>query len=352
MRKSKFLALATVLLAMGLTACGGGTKSSAAGGSSSAPGKSSSAPASSSKAPTGKSISISDISLVNEDNKVYVRVTGTQSNYTADDFKWAWGLMNNDTSEFVDGKETPEAADFKAATFDSNKQFIVKYCLTDLASLKSGDFFQVYGGTPENYANIPFENTANAASDATRHYYLRTDKSNAIVFDSIQPIKFTKASIVNVAQADLPTGVTNAGPYIKFGGANTANLTVDMIAAWDEAGNLAGNFQRVTAPDGQAYQLHAHAAEERFYKIEGNDVFFYCYIGFALTGEGWMTHFDCVSGNAGANLQFENSIWGGADNTYTIGDNTYRVYADKTNHGGSEAEFWGCLGFTVNIDEQ
>ena len=349
MRKSKFFALTTVLLAMGLTACGGGGDKSSTAASVA---KSSQKPTTTSKAPSGKSVSVSDISLVSENSKVYVKVTGTQSNYTADDFKWAWGLMNNDTSEFVDGKEAPEAADYKAATFDAtSKAFTVKYCLTDLASLKSGDFFQVYGGTPESYGNIAFENTATAASDATRHYYLRTDKNNAIVFDSIQPIKFTKASIVNIAAADLPTGVTNAGPYIKFGGANTANLTVDMIKAWDDAGNLAGNFQRVTVPDGSAYMLHDHVAEERFYKIEGDDVFFYCYIGFAVDGEGWMTHFDCVSGNSGANLQFENSIWGGADNTYVIGENTYRVYADNKGHGSNEAEFWGCLGFTVNIAE-
>lgn len=354
MRKSKFIAMTTVLLAMGLTACGGGNASDSKSSAKSSGGNNSSqisgSTSSSKPAPTGKSVSISDISLANEDGKVYVKVTGTQANYTADDFKWAWGLKTNgDAGEFVDGKETPEVADFKAATFDAtSKAFTVKYCLTDLTDLVSGSFYQVYGGTPESYANIPFENTAAAARDATRSYYLRTDQANSIVFDSIQPIKFTKASIVNVAADELPTGVTEAGPYIKFGGVNEANLTVEMIAEWETAGKLAGNFQRVS---GGGYTLHNHAAAERFYKIEGDDVFFYCYIGFAADGEGWMTHFDCVSGNSGANLQFDNSIWGGAENTYTIGEDTYRVYADKFNHGGSEAEFWGCLGFTRNVEE-
>lgn len=347
MRKTKLFMLIPMLMSMGLAACTNSVASSTAPSSSSAQ-PSSSKPSSSSKSSTSaassKTVTITSIKLGNEDGKAYVLVDGTQTNYTAEEFTWAWGLRVRN-GDFVNGKETPAATDFKTATFDaSSKSFSLKYCLTDL-DLTSGSFYEVYGGTPISYGLIEFTNTNTGARDATRSYYLRTDEGNSIVFDSIQPIKFTKASIVN-NPANLPAGKTE-GLYIKFGGVNEANLTTDIIAGWEKDGKVAGNFQRVIGGD---YQVHTHTADERFYTIEGEDVFFYCYIGFIASGEGWMTHFDCVSGNSTANLQFDNSIWGGAENTYTVGNDIYRVYADNKSHGSKETEFWGCLGVTRNAE--
>ena len=53
-----------------------------------------------------------------------------------------------------------------------------------------------------------------------------------------------------------------------------------------------------------------------------------------------MVHFDLVSGNNNANLQFDSTISG--ETAYTVGTATYKVYADK-NKGGEE-NYWGCLG--------
>ena len=348
MKIKKLLGLVMAMASLSIAACNGGNNDSTAKPNNSNSKTPASSQTSSSKSSsTSKSVSISDISLSNEDGKAYVKVTGTANNYAADEFKWAWGLkVYGDSGAFVDGKETPAADDYKAAEL-SGTSFTLKYNLTDL-TLTSGEFYQVYGGTPESYANIPFTNTNTGARDATRNYYLRTDKDNSIVFDSIQPIAFSKASVVNIDAADLPTGVTVAGPYLKFGGANEANLTVETINEWHDANKIAGNFQRVI---GGEYQLHNHVDEERFWAIEGDDVYFYCSIAFIADGEGWQTHFDCVSGNAGANLQFENTtFWGDAEHTYTIGADIYRVYADKNGHGGSEAGFWGCLGVTRNVE--
>jgi hypothetical protein len=313
--------------------------SSQPAGSSSQPSGSTSQPGGSTSQPVAqKSVSITECVLMTDtDGKAYVKVSGTQENYSSAEFKWAWGIkVNGDNGAFVDGKASPDEADYKAAAFDANKAFTVKYCLTDITALKSGDFYRVYGGTPESYADIAFTSTETAANDATRTYYLRTDQNNSFVFDSVQPIKFTKASVVNVAQADLPTGVTNEGAYVKFGGVNEKNITLDMLDAWHTAGYIAGNFQRVIG----GYSVHNHIDAERFWKIEGNDIFFYCYVGFIAEEEGWMTHFDLVSGNSGANLQFDNTIWG--EEAYTIGNAVYRVYADKTKSG--ESNYWGCLG--------
>lgn len=351
MKTKKILGVALLLGTMMLTACGGGNNSSSGGKASSGGNKTSQNTQSTQSSPkpstpsTAKSVSITEMKLANVEGKVYVVVKGTEANYKAEEFKWAWGLKTNgDSGEFIDGKETPEAADYKAATFDATtKAFEVKYCLTDL-TLTSGAYYQVYGGTPETYANIAFEDANTTARDQTRSYYLRTDQNNSIVFDAVQPISFTKAAVVDLAAADLPTGITNAGPYLKFGGANAANLTIADIDAWVADNKVAGNFQRVIG----GYQLHNHTAEERFYKIEGSDIFFYCYIGFIADGEGWMTHFDCVNGNSGANLQMDATFWGDADHTKVIGENTYRVYADKTKTG--EENFWSCLGVTLNYE--
>ena len=346
MKLKKLLGVVAVMGTLVISACGGNGSNSSAKPN---PGSSSRRPSTSTSIAPRKSVSIGEISLTNEEGKAYVKVTGTVANYTAAEFKWAWGLkINGDSGAFVDGKESPTAEDYKAAEFDAtSKAFTLKYNLTDL-ELTSGAFYQVYGGTPETYANIAFENTAAATRDATRNYYLRTDQQNSIVFDSIQPINFSKASVVNIEADDLPAGVTVAGPYLKFGGVNEANLTMDTIDEWAEAGKIAGNFQRVIGGD---YTLHDHVNSERFWKIEGEDVYFYCSIGFIASGEGWQTHFDCVSGNSGANLQFEDTtFWGDADHTYVFGEDTYKVYADKAGHGGSEAGFWGCLGVTRNAE--
>ena len=284
-----------------------------------------------------KSVSITECILMNDAGKAYVKVSGTQANYSATEFKWAWGIkVNGDSGAFVDGKATPEDADYQVVAFDANNAFTVRYCLTDIANLTSGAFYRVYGGTPETYGDVAFTTAETGARDASRSYYLRTDQNNSFVFDSVQPISFTKASVVNVAQADLPEGVTNPGAYLKFGGVNEAGITLDMLNEWHTAGKIAGNFQRVIG----GYSKHDHVDAERYWKIEGNDVFFYCYIGFVANGEGWMTHFDLVSGNSGANLQFANVIWG--EEEYVIDGASYRVYADSSKSG--ESNFYGCLG--------
>ena len=285
---------------------------------------------------TDKSVEITSISLANENNKAYIKVRGVQTNYTADNFKWAWGLMSQD-GNFDEGKEIPEASDYKKVAFEEDNSFSVNYCLTDLKNIHSGTLYRIYGGTPETYGDIPFQSNNFGASDATRKYYLRSDQENSLVFDNIQPISFTKASVVEVAESELPAGVTNAGAYVKFGGANSKNLTKDMIDSWHQDEKIAGNFQRVV---GGSYEIHAHVDEERFWKIEGNDVFFYCYVGFIEEGEGWMTHFDLVSGNSTANFQLDSTIKG--ETPYVVNGVTYRVYADKNASG--EENYWGCLG--------
>ena len=324
---------------------GAGDSTSAAGDSTSAADDSSAGDDSSggagdsgSEAPQ-KSITISAVTMVTENNKVYVKVSGTQANYSAAEFKWAWGLkVNGDNGEFVDGKAQPEAADFQAATFDSNNAFELKYSLSDIENLVSGTFYRVYGGTPESYNDIAFTDQQAGGKDALRSYYLRSDQQYSIVFDARQPVEFTKASVVKITAEDIPADATatQVGAYVKFGGANLRGYTAADIAELKANNKIAGNFQRVIG----GYSKHDHADTERFWKIEGDDLFFYCYVGFMADNEGWMVHFDMVNGNSGANLTFENVIWG--EQQYVIDGAGYRVYADSSKSG--ESNYYGCLG--------
>ena len=327
MKKRYFLATIAAFAAMTLAACGN---------AKSTPTKSqeqSVEPASQETGPVQK-VTVNSIRLGNEGEKAVITVTATQENYQAGELTWAWGLMAT-SGTFDYGKEHPDAADFKPVTFNS-AQFTVKLVLTEITTIKAGTLYIIYGGTPESYGEIDFESNQFGAHDATRNYYLRQDQNNALTFDNVQPFTYTKASIVEVAQADLPEGVTQAGAYLKFGGANSKNVTLADIKSWDEAGHIAGDFQRVNP----SYSVHAHEATERFYKIEGNEVYFYLYVGFIAEGEGWMTHFDLVSGNQSAGLNMGVTIAG--ETLYTVAGAGYKIYADSSKSG--EENYWGCLG--------
>ena len=290
---------------------------------------------STSRAPV-KSITNLSISLDenDEDEKVYITVKGTQKNYTSDDFSWAWGLMDRETSEFADGQAKPAASDFSKAEFDANNEFVIKYCLTDIKTIKAGRTYRVYGGTPETYADIQFANELYGASDATRKYYLRQDLEYSLTFDDIQPVAYSEAAIVKIAQSDLPDGVTNPGAYLKFGGQNTKNLTIDTINAWNEAGNIAGDFQCCIP----TYKTHTHTNDERFWAIEDDYIYFYLYCGFIEAKEGWMVHFDLVSGNPGAHLYVSTTYNG---ESFNIDGTTYKLYS---NQSGDEEHYWGAVG--------
>ena len=335
MKKHLSIGMMMVALVAMLAACGGNQNASAPAKESSQPKVSSSKPTTS-RAPA-KTVTDLEIRIGNEGDKAYATVTGTQQNFSADEFKWAWGIVDL-SGNFVYGKASPTDEDLQPLAFNSSNQFTVKLCLTDIDTIVPGTLYNIYGGPKECYNLIPFKTNMMGASDATRTYYLRQDQDNALTFDSVQPLTYTKASVVELAQTDLPDGVTQTGAYIKFGGANSKNLTMETINSWHEAGHIAGDWQRVI---GGGYELHVHDDTQRFWKIEENDVFFYLYVGFVAPGEGWMLHFDLVTGNQNAGLHFDGTDPEGQP-AYTIGGENYRIYGNRNKSG--EENYWGCLG--------
>ena len=333
MKKNNSFGAVLILLTVALSACGGGNAKSSSNKSKSKTPSSSVQSSSVSQGPK-KSVEVTSISLGNSNDKAYITVSGTQQNYTTDDFVWAWGLMASNSGTFEDGQQTPGAADFVKQSFNANGSFTVQYCLTDIENIHAGTLYRIYGGTPESYGYIPFASNQFGASDATRKYYLRQDQDNDLVFEYIQPITYSKASIVEVAAEGEFTG----GAYLKFGGANSKNLTMETINGWHEANKIAGDFQRVIPAD--SYSQHVHTDTERFWRIEGNEVYFYLYVGFIAENEGWMLHFDLVGGSTNAGAQ--TSVAFNGETPYTIDGATYKIYSDKNKSG--ESNYWGCLG--------
>lgn len=285
--------------------------------------------------PPAKTVKDLSISLLDSGGKAYIQVKGTQANYTAEEFKWAWGLKEQDGSSFADGKANPAAEDFQPATFDDNNQFTVRYCLTDITTIRAGQLYRIYGGTPETYDDIPFASNMFGAKDGTRKYYLRQDKDNSLVFDSIQPITWSMASIVELPENNALE--LAAGPYLKIGGVNAKSYTLDKVLELEQNSNIAGDFQLCV---GGTYSQHIIPREERGYEIDSTNFYVYLYCGFIQEGEGWMVHFDLVSGNVNAGLHTSTVFEG--ETAYTINGATYRIYSDQ-NKGGEE-NYWGCLG--------
>lgn len=278
------------------------------------------------------------------DNKVYLKIAGTQENHSAAEFKWAWGLAANGQEgavEFVYGKATPEAADFAALTFDASNAFTAELCLSDIAALSSGTF-TVYGGTPDTYRAINPIDENSSAKDGSFKYYIRTDL-NQICLDELPVVALEEAVVYNPG-ADLPTG-KQAGVYVKIGGAVKAGVNVDELT-------VKADFQRV-AP---GYSKHPNGGNfpenEMFWTKDtaNGKAYINLYVGFMAVGEKWMTHLGFNTNN-NPNCFMANDI---NDVEYKFGDDeinkVYTVNAKESE--GQQGTYYGCLGFSVARDHE
>ena len=162
-----------------------------------------------------------------------------------------------------------------------------------------------------------------------------------------RPIVFNARTDMGWYEETIDTGALNDTDLrdVRF----LVNHNTDMIPLARSRNNNANSTMQLT-PDEEgmairvdldtAYSLHDHADTERFWKVEGTKVYFYLYVGFIGEGEGWMLHFDLVSGNSSAGCGTSTKYNG--ETAYTIGEATYKIYSDSSKSG--EENFWGCLG--------
>ena len=380
----------TLLLALALGACQQGEKSSAPASSGKSASSQQSAPASSqqstpsstpsgdssqqpggdtSQQPGGDEKGVTISSLVFEkknDNKVYIKASGTQSGYTATDFLWAWGILTGGNQQgqgqgseltddsFIYGKAAPAAADCTVVAFNANKEFTAELCLTDvIAGVQdfSPALYTIYGGTPDTYAAITPTDASSKAQDTDYKYYVRDDQF-CIAIDKIPDVAFETAVLYKPSASELPSGKT-AGIYVKIGGDVKSGVNIADL-------EMSADFQRVLLDGSEqgAYQKHNIDNEtEFFWTTEGNKAYVNLYVGFMAAGEAWMTHL-------GFNVPETTTWWGGTEknipNCYMANDILDVVYnfasdglkmtvhaQESAGQSGGAAAYYGCLGFAV-----
>ena len=395
MKVKKVLGLSVLMASLMLAACNGGNKSSEASKQPSSSQPSQSQPASNQSQSSGnqqqsssqqggqssqsqgsqssqqggdqssqqgneKSVTVSALVFEKKnDNKVYVKVTGTQANHTAAEFKWAWGILTGGNQQggqsgeltddaFIYGKAAPTAADAVAATFNANNEFTVELCLTDviagIADFKAA-LYTIYGGTPETYKAITPTDASSKAQDNDYKYYVRDDQ-NCIAIDKLPDVAFETAVIYKPSASELPTG-KQEGVYIKIGGEVKAGVTVENLV-------MDADFQR-TAGGNYAKHNIGNDSTEFFWTKDGTKAYVNLYIGFMVDGEGWMTHlgfnvptttnwFGQEEKNI-PNCYIANDI---LDVKYTFDGNQYTVHAEESaGQAGGAEKYYGCLGIAV-----
>ena len=281
MKKQKLFAMMTVILAMGLAACGGKTSSKESEKPSSAeptpssqvtpsssseapkpsssssapqssqstpqPSSSSSAPASSSSQPASsssevtppepvKAVTVSSVNLVAKESKVYLQLVGTATEYTAAEFKWALALQHagaagagdaattfvlGTTAEFVD-------EDYKLpATLNDDGSFLFEYNVSDIAGMEAG-LLTIHAGVKGLSENLAVGTVNNGATlkDGTFRFYIRADvnSQNTLAVDELPPVTITEASIVMD---------DNGKAWAKIGGEADESITQDVLNSFD-----------------------------------------------------------------------------------------------------------------------
>ena len=260
MKKTKFFALLTTVLAMGLVACNNGPKSSnpqtssepaessvpdgsseqqnsssANASSSSAAASSSSAAASSSSSAGGDSsqaqqgeMAVTAIDVITEDAKVYLKISGTISGFAnADAMKMAFGLVDSQpaqgtTAQWLIGSAQPADTDYTLVpTVNATAgTFELKVDVSIVTGVKAG-VFNIYVGPKGAYAAVSSQGVTMGSGKGVSggfRWYIRGDKG-ALAMDELPPLALTESFVKVEGEGDA------AAVYHYVGGElNTAAL--------------------------------------------------------------------------------------------------------------------------------
>lgn len=373
MKKTKLLAMTTVLLAMGLAACNG-TSSSAAPSSakpssetpsSSVAPSTSQAPSSSSTA-VAKEVTVAEVNLANKSNKAYLQIKGTAAGYTAAEFKWALALMTTDNNgtaseDFILGTSSEfAAADYTLpGTLNADGSYVFEYNLSDIAKMKPGLFtiFASVSGIEGNFdltsaesteATDPVTNDGVRVKDGVNRYYIRADvgNKNTLAVDALPPIEIAEASIVTVE------GVA----YAKIGGDASSAITQAVLDGYDSfvqfqnTANWSNTRRRKAGTYVERDQSGNETTivvenDEYYWKLEGTKAYLYADVSFFADGGNYNTHLN-VTTNEQADCKMDAAI--DANFTMTNASGVALNVNVVAIPGGTEAaDFWGNLGFRV-----
>jgi len=338
MKNRKFIALALVIFAMGVTACGGGNASKESkGGSTPAASQSTSKP---SVAPK-PSLSVSSLDITGKDGKAYLEIKGTAKNFKAEDFKWALsiqhaGLENYDAStDYILGAATFTDADYKhQVAIAENGAFTFSYCLSDIQGIAAG-FYRIAGGPKGHLIDAGTANDGLKAKDGSFRYYIRNDEEvesiNTLIVETLPPFALAEASVVKDEAGKI---------WAKVGGDLKAGITQEILDGYDSyvEWENTSNWRRTKL---------SKASSQFYYKVEGTKAYLYADISSFEANANYNTHLN-VTENKNGDAKMDEAI--DAHYIYPNSKGTMldiNVYSNPNASTADKAEFWGNLGFKV-----
>ena len=125
-----------------------------------------------------------------DDGKVYLRLSGTCTDYTQENFKWAFALKEYNNGEeggaYLAGKEEPADEDFnivveltKATEADADDTFTVDFNLSDIVvpdGVTKPGRYNLTAGPKDNYKTINVTLNPGNYADSGFRYYFRNDQ--------------------------------------------------------------------------------------------------------------------------------------------------------------------------------
>ena len=267
MKKTKLFAMMTVLLAMGLSACGGGkgsstepskessnppasqssqggdqsqqsqqSQSSGQSQQSQSSGQSQQSQSSDSSTPaTDATMAVTALDVIKESEKVYLKISGTISGFAnADAMKMAFGLLDaipaeGTEAQWLIGAEEPAAADYKLVpTVNATAgTFELKVDVSIITTVTPG-VYTIYVGPQGAYAAVGATGVTMGTNKEVQsgfRWYIRGDKG-ALAMDELPPLELTESFVKVEGEGE------NAAIYHYIGGAlNTTKLPeADFLA--------------------------------------------------------------------------------------------------------------------------
>ena len=340
MKHKKLLSLFILTSSLILSACGGDSKSTyhdiSCGKCANSRDKSSE---------VTKQVNLTNKAFVKLEDSVYFQIQGTCQGYQNEELKFAFGLYNVITEEFVYGSEAPTNADYKViANIETSKTeeglnpFTVRFNISEINNIPSGSYWIYAGYKNDNYQHISIKDTTFRGFCYRYEYYYRNDETapESIVIDQLPPFNITEASVVS-----NPTNHT--GLYLKLGGRQPENYTLDQL---NNLGTMC-DFQRINP----SYQIIDSLSY--FFETSNDKSYIYLSLAGMQAGETYMTHLSVRidPGQTSAGKCIPLVEIHKEDHTYQFPEENLKFELVRTNPQTSTpgpSEFFGALGIIVS----
>ena len=253
-----------------------------------------------------------------DDGKVYLRLSGTCSDYTEQNFKWAFALQEYNNGQeggaYLAGKAEPADEDFnitvaltKATEEGADDTFKVDFNLTDIVvpdGVTKPGRYTLTAGPKDNYKSINVSlNPGNYADNAYR-YYFRNDQEVgsrlAVCIEELPPYFHFTDAVASFVPAPTEEDANAKKAWVRiYGEALDQTKSVAELTEAINAANVAMRFQAqsnsMTTRTKDEGQLRFEVTEEGGKKI----ISAWIDVQFMIDGDNtvYNTHFNLKAGN-------------------------------------------------------